>query len=191
MLALDVGRERDLADAVGDGDDVGRGVAGEAHARRALGVFFEHGAGERPVDAEGRADRKFFSGAHEAPPDVFVAAGGGAQEQALDRAAGRAVCEQARGQHGGGVAEQRVAGPQVFAEIGEHAVLDAAGGAMHDEQARGVAARGGRLGDEPLGQRVVEEVGGKRGHGRRKTQPRNDARERAGETTGRRRRPRL
>ena len=63
------------------------------------------------------------------------------------------------GNDGGVVAEEGVAGAEVFRQIAKMPVGDGAGLAVHDEQARFIATVGGPLGNEPLGQRVVEEVG--------------------------------
>ena len=169
VLALDVRRQRHFAEAVGDPDDGGgRGVrpgrAGKSHARGPFGIFFAHRAGEGARDAEGGADGELFPGAEQAPPVVFIARGGGAEQEALDGAAGGALGEEAGGEDGGVVAKKGVARAQVVADVGENAVLKAPGVAVNDEQPRGVAARGGSLGDEALGQGVVEEIGGKRRH---------------------------
>lgn len=66
---------------------------------------------------------------------------------------------EAGGDDGGVVAEKRVAGPQILSEIAEMPVLEAASGAVHDKQSRGVALPRGRLGDQARGERIVEEVG--------------------------------
>lgn len=57
------------------------------------------------------------------------------------------------------VAEQDVTGPEKVADVAEMPVLNAPLAAVNDEQARGVALRQRGLGDEPLGQDVVEKVG--------------------------------
>ena len=105
VLALDVGRERHFAEAVGDLDDVGSvgGGAEEADPGRAFGVFFQDGSFVGAGHAEGGSGGKLFSRAQEAPPSLAVQ--GGAQEQAFDGAAGGTVGEQAGGQDGGVVAE--------------------------------------------------------------------------------------
>ena len=66
---------------------------------------------------------------------------------------------QAGGDDGGIVAEQAVAGLQVVGQISEMPVLDPVLLAVHDEQARGIPPVGRLLRDEPVRQRVIEEIG--------------------------------
>ncbi len=66
---------------------------------------------------------------------------------------------EAGGDDGGVVAEETVAGPKVFGQIVEMPVLDPVFGPVHDEQARGIAPVGRLLRDEPVRQRVIEEIG--------------------------------
>ena len=76
---------------------------------------------------------------------------GGAEEEALDLAAGRTAGVEAGGEDRRGVAKKRVAGAEEARQIGERVVGERTGGAVDDEQARLVAARGGSLGDEARG----------------------------------------
>ena len=59
----------------------------------------------------------------------------------------------------GVVAEQAVACAEIFRQVAEMAVRDGVRLAVDDQQTRGVAAVGRLLGDEPVGQGVVEKVG--------------------------------
>lgn len=74
-------------------------------------------------------------------------------------AAGGAGGVQPGGDDGGVVAEQAVAALQVFREIMEVPVLQAVLPPMHHEQTRGIAPIGGLLGDKPVWQRIIEEIG--------------------------------
>ncbi len=77
---------------------------------------------------------------------------------------------EAGGDDGGVVAEEGVARSKVFRQVAEVPVGDGAQVAVHDEQARLVAALRRLLGDQALRQRVVEEVGGE-GHDAKAVQP--------------------
>jgi hypothetical protein len=70
-----------------------------------------------------------------------------------------------RGEDGGVVAEEGVAGAQKTRELRKGMVRQCVSGAVDHEEARFVAAAGRRLSDEVRGKRVVEEVGGERRHG--------------------------
>ena len=109
---------------------------------------------------EGGADGELLAGAYEAPPDVAGVRPVGTQEQAFDPATRRALRVQTGGKHRGVVAKQRVAGAKKAGQIGKGVVRDGAGGAIDDQQARLVATRGGRLGDQARRKFVVEKVGG-------------------------------
>ena len=69
---------------------------------------------------------------------------------------------QARGNHCGVVAEERVAGLQIIRQIAEGAMRHRVRLAVHDQQPRLVAPLRRLLGDEPFRQRVVEKIGGQR-----------------------------
>jgi len=114
---------------------------------------------------KGGGDGEFFPGADETPPDVVAVGGVGAEEEALDHAAGGTFGVKAGGENGGVVAEKGVAGAEELRKVGEGVVRDGAGGAVDDHQARGVATRGGSLRDEVRRQGVIEEIGRER-HGR-------------------------
>ena len=64
---------------------------------------------------------------------------------------------QSGGNNGGVIAEQAVAGPQVFREVTEVPVLNTVFLPMHHQQARGIAPIGRLLRDKLFWQRVVEE----------------------------------
>jgi hypothetical protein len=89
---------------------------------------------------------------------------GGPQEEALDGAAGGAGGVEAGGDDGGVVAEEGVAGLEVFRQVAEVAVLQAARLPADDEQARLIPSLRRHLSNQTLGEVVVEEIGGK-GHG--------------------------
>ena len=159
-IAGDVGREGHAAEAVGDGGDAAEIGGGEGDAGGAVIAFFAHRGVEGVIrGGEGGADGQFFAGAEEAPPR-FLGSAGGAEEEALDRASGGTDGSESGGEDGGVVAENYIRGVDIRGEIGEPAVGEAAGSAIDDEQARGVAVFGGELGDGALGERVVKEGGG-------------------------------
>lgn len=81
------------------------------------------------------------------------------QQQAFHGAAGGTAGVEAGGDDGSIVAEEGVGGLQVVAQVAELAVFDPVGVAVDDEQTGVIAPAGGGLGDEPVGQGVVEEVG--------------------------------
>src|SRR5258708_2546200 len=69
VVTGDVGRQRHLADAVGDGEDVAiLRVEGDAH--QSVVGFLADGGRENSVQREGRDDRQFLARAHQAPPFV-------------------------------------------------------------------------------------------------------------------------
>ena len=106
---------------------------------------------------EGGAGGKLPARTEQAPP--LVGGARRAQQEALDLSARRPLREQTRRQHGGVVAEKHVAGAQETGQVGEDMMRHRAGAAVDDEQARLVAARGGGLRNEALGQRVIEKFG--------------------------------
>jgi len=160
--ALDVGRERDVAEAVGDIDDRLAGGRGEADERGALGVFGEDGAGEVVAVGKGGADGKFFAGADKAPPDVVAVDGIGAEEEALDHTAGGPIGVEPSREDGGVITKEGIAGAQKVWKIGKRMVSQGAVGAINDKETRGIATRGRRLRDEVRRQVVIEEIGRKR-----------------------------
>src|SRR3972149_1949147 len=85
------------------------------------------------------------------------AAGPGPQQQQFSRAArAGAAAAQPRGDHPGIVDHEHVAGPEVVADLAEDAMLDAAGGALDDQQSRRVARRGGLVGGQFRRERGAE-----------------------------------
>ena len=66
---------------------------------------------------------------------------------------------QAGGDDGGVVAEKGVSGAQVVRQVPEMPVFKAVLRPVHDEQPGGIAAVGRLLRDEPVRQRVIEEIG--------------------------------
>jgi hypothetical protein len=80
-------------------------------------------------------------------------------------AARGATGAEARGEDGGVVAKQRVAGAQEAGEVGEGVMRKGAGGAVDDEEPGLVAPSGGGLRDEVFGQGVIKKLGGEWRHG--------------------------
>ena len=159
----DVGWKRDFAEAVGESGDGFVAGRGETHEGGTVGFAGDDFAGERAHGiGEGGADGEFFAGFDETAPRLAGVAFGGAEEEALDEAAGKTARVEAGGEDGGGVAEERIAGSEEARQISEGVMGERTGGAVDDEQARLVAARGGSLGDEARGEVVVEEIGGER-----------------------------
>jgi hypothetical protein len=117
-------------------------LGGERHAR-AL------------VDLEALADLETSSGVEEREPAPIPDP---PEQQGLDPAARVAEQGEARGEDPGLVQPEGFAAEEVD-DLRESPVLDPAVGPAQDEEARGVAAGKGLLGDELLGQGVIE-VGG-------------------------------
>ena len=166
FVARDVRWKRDFAKAIGERGDGFAGGNRETHERAAFGILLQDLAGEIVAMREGRAYRKFLSGANETPPNGVSARGLRAYQETFDGAAGGTLGVQACGEDGGVVAKERVSGAEEFGEVAENMVRDGLAGAIDDEEARSVAAGGRRLRDEAGGQVVVEERGRKR-HGSR------------------------
>ncbi len=80
-------------------------------------------------------------------------------KEALPLAAGaRAGADEAGGDDAGVVEDEEVTGRKEARQVGEGVVADLARRAAQHQQARGVAARGGLLGDQLLGQVVIEGI---------------------------------
>ncbi len=147
--ALDVWRQGDVAEAVGDIRDGLAGGRAKPDERAAAALLFENLSLKIPVRMrEGCAHRQFFGWTHEAPllravcPEFIrgelacpewvesiewierACSELGPQQQALDRTAARAEGMQPRGQDGRGVAKQRVAGAQKFRQVGKNVMRD-------------------------------------------------------------------
>ena len=90
---------------------------------------------------------------------------GRADEEALHLTARGPRHEEAGRQHGGVVTKEDIARLQVAGKVGERAVFDPVGGAVHDEKAGFVPSGRRSLRDEMGRQRIVEKLGGKGRHG--------------------------
>ena len=162
-VAVDVGG--DGGEAV-TGEDVHEGcVGGEADAGAALVAAFED-VGEEVAfgEADGVADAGAAAAAAEGAPEADVAVGGfflvAVGEEELGGAAGVGPgAEDACGEDAGVVEDEEVAGAEVVDDVGDVAVLDAVFGAVEDHHAGGAADGGRGLGDELLGEGVVEVCG--------------------------------
>jgi hypothetical protein len=64
--------------------------------------------------------------------------------------------EKARRDHARVVDDEHVAGAKVLRKISHRSVRDVAGGAVEDEQTRGIPPRSGFLCDEFRGERILE-----------------------------------
>ena len=62
------------------------------------------------------------------------------------------------GNNRGIVAEQAVAGPQVFPQIAEVTMLDGVRGTVYDQQSRLIASVGRFLRDQPPRELIIEEL---------------------------------
>lgn len=158
--AFDIGREGHNADAFGEGGD-GFVVGGlKADAVVAVLSDFEDLGGELAGLFEGTGGEGFFAGLEEAPPGLGIF--GGVQEEAFDFSAGGALTVEAGFEDGGIVAEAARALGEVFADLVEGGMADAAGGAVDDHEAGGVAPGRGFLRDA-FRREVIVEAGGVHG----------------------------
>lgn len=159
--AVNVRREGRLAEAVGEVGDGGAVGNVEADEAAAVGMFFEDGGGEGAGFAEDGAGREFAAGFEEAPPGLAARVGDevGMEQEAFAASAGGAGEMQASLEDGGVVAEEAGAGRQQIGQVAENMVGDAAGGALDDEEAGGIARVGGLLRDATRRERVIEEGG--------------------------------
>ena len=150
-------------------ESLGRREAHEASASAALdevddlarehhGSVIRRGDASRTVFDDGSL-LEALAGIHEALPHPAVGIEVLAtREQQRFRDAARAALatHEARGQHAGPVGHEQVARMKVLHDIREDAVLDRAVATMQHEQATGIARLCGSLGDQLVGQRVVE-----------------------------------
>ena len=158
--AFDIGREGHDADAFGEGGD--GFVIGGLKADTVVAVLphFEDLGGELPRLFKGTGGEGFFAGLEEAPPGLGIF--GGVQEEAFDFSAGGALTVEAGFEDRGIVAEAaRVLG-EVLADLVEGGMADAAGGAVDDHEAGGVAPGRGFLRDT-FRREVIVEAGGVHG----------------------------
>ena len=167
-VAVDVGR--DGGEAVLGEDVHERGVAGETDAGAALFAALEDIGEEVAVgEADGVADAGAAAAAAKGAPEADVPAGGllfvAVGEEEFGGAAGVVPrAEDAGGEDAGVVEDEEVAGAEVVDDVADVAVLDALLGAVEHHHAGGAADGGRGLGDEFLGE-VVIEVGGEHGGG--------------------------
>jgi len=160
---LNVGRERDVTEAVGHRSDRITVRRCQAHERRAARFLRDDFPAEGSAGMHERgADGQLFPGLDEATPDVRLI--GGSKQKALDLSAGWALRVQARRQHGGVVAKQDVARTEKPRQVREHMVGDRVCSPVDHEQSGLVAARCRGLRHQLRRQRVVKEVGRKRRH---------------------------
>lgn len=163
--ALNVGRQGDVAEPIGNMGDGFIAGRGQTHEGGAVVVFGDNFAGERSVDMGKRGtDRKFFAGAHQATPHAFAL--DRAKQKALDLPAGRSASMQARRQDGGVVTKKNIARAEELGEVGKRVVGYTPRRTIYDEETGLIAPRGGRLSDQMRGERIVEEVSGECWHGK-------------------------
>ena len=150
IFALNIRRQRDITEAIGDFDDGLAGRRGKFHGRRTVGLFADHFSAEGAIGMrESRADGEAFTGLDQAAPDLFSI--DGAEEKALDLATCGSRGLEPSGEHGGVVAEEGVALIEELREISEDVVADLTRRSIHDEEARGITTGGRSLRDEMIG----------------------------------------
>ena len=163
--ARNVGRQGDVAEAIGHVGDRFIAGRGQAHERGAVVVFGDNFSAEGAVGVgESGADREFFAWSHQAPPHALTI--GRTKQKTLDLSAGRPASVEARRQDGGVVAKKEVTRAEELREVGKRMVRDGVRRTIHDEETGLVAASGGRLCDQVRRESVVEEIGGEWWHGR-------------------------
>ena len=161
----DVGRQRNLAQFV----QIGIDRLGKLDVARAGWVDRDDGGGQRSISLNGR---RFCARRIKRNDDVslHIAAAGqalpqaaiiveGAQQEDLNRAAGRFVSMQTCGDDTGIVGDEDIAGAQIVADVGKATVFDAPICAVQHHQATAVARLCRLLGDILGGQFVVEKIG--------------------------------
>jgi hypothetical protein len=162
---FDVGRERDIAETVGNIRDRLAGRSAESNQRGALGVFGENRAGEVVRVGKCCVDGQFFPGANEAPPCVVPVRCIGTEKQAFDYTTGGTAGMKAGGKDGSVISKESVPAAKKVGKVGEDVVSDGASGSIDDHETRGITTGCGGLCDEMRRQRIVEEMGRER-HGR-------------------------
>ena len=163
--ALNVGRQGDVAEPIGNMGDGFIARCGQVHEGGAVVVFGHDFSGECSVDMGKRGtDRKFFAGAHQATPHAFAL--DRAKPKALDLSARRSASMQARRQDGGVVTKKNVARTEELREVGKRVVGHTPRRPIYDKETGLISPRGGRLGDQMRWERIVEEIGGERCHDR-------------------------
>ena len=157
MLAEDIGRKGDLAEAIGDRHDRLAARGGEGDAGDAVARLGENRGREGAGLEEHGSLGEFAARPEKAPP--FTVRSGRAQQEAFDLPAARPLRKEARRQHRGIIAHKKVAGEQQVRQVGKDMVRHRVRQAVDDEQARLVAAGRGGLRDQALRQRIIEEFG--------------------------------
>lgn len=161
VFAMDVGRERDVADAVEGGVEVGDGL--EADGALAMFAVGDDFCLETAVaEADDFSGENFAAGAHEGEPFPLGELLG---EHDLDAAGGvmaglgvesGALAVEARGDDAGVVEDEEVAGVKEGGKVAEVTVGEGSGGAIEGEHARGGAVGEGFLRDEFFGEFEIE-----------------------------------
>ena len=151
VIAMNIGREWHMANAIEDGEEiVDRGELEQPIAElSALKDFgFENNGAVGSREHEAFADGNFSSGAHERAPEVVS---GGLGEHDFDSAGGlfafaaqRSARVEASGDHATVIEHEQVAGVEKGREVGELAVVQFARCTIHDEHAA-LSALLGRL----------------------------------------------
>jgi hypothetical protein len=163
--AGDVGRERDVADAIESGEEVVHGLNGlEADM-----AFAELGAGQDLglqliliAEEEALADTDFAARANQAFP-INGIRGELAGEKDFDAAPSAfAASVETGGKDASVVEDQEIAGVQKVGEVAEQAIGIFAAGSLQMQQAGSVAGGEGFLGDE-FGGKVEVEIGNPHG----------------------------
>ena len=111
MTAMNVGRQRHLAEPVGNGDNGFAAGRGKSDAGKAVAFAGAHSGRECPVARKGRTGRQLPRRPEQTPPFVcFPGSPGRArrrpQQETFDASSRRLVRKQTRGQHGGVVADE-------------------------------------------------------------------------------------
>lgn len=177
--ASDVGRKRDVADAIEDVVEVGDRVGGVPDWMKTDVAFTEGSAGDDFglqlvlfAEEQVLADIDFAAGTNQALPivglggklagkqdldaSVKIAAGGGVAAADGLRAETSAAPVEAGGKDAGVIENDNIVGAEEIGQIAKMAVMELAGIAMQVQHAGTVASGGRFLGDELFGKMEVE-----------------------------------
>lgn len=132
-IALDVGRQRDFAQTLGDGGNRFVVWGDEADVHRAVVFFADDLAGKGAGGlAESGARAKLSAGFNEAAPSAVI--GKRAKEEALYLAARGTLRAQAGRQHGGVVAEKDISSLEKLRQVRKAVMGNGVGGSIDDKE---------------------------------------------------------
>lgn len=150
---FDIRWKREFAVTFGEGDRLGS----ESEETMTLGILVEEcGVEGIGIGAETELGTGAypFAGSEQDPP---FERGGFFEEQDFDLALGIGLMSaKAGGDDFGIVEDQEITGSEPMLEIGEPGVVVKPGGAVEDEEAGGIPLEDRRLGDEFLGEEIIE-----------------------------------